>query len=113
MNKADFLLLDFPVPAGFHLLTVPGQKDKVLTPVSDEIRFEISQAKGGKITVLTDADAKQAHPNQPKMVSKDWFYKNIAFFALSLLAVLLLAAAGIIFFIRTKNNKNLLSIFKK
>lgn len=108
------LLLDFPVPAGFHLLTVQGQKDKVLTPVSDEIRFEISQAKGGKITVLTDADASKPAPEPAKKwYQKLGFTKNIAFYVLSLLAVLLLAAAGIIFYLRNKNNKNLLSIFKK
>jgi hypothetical protein len=51
------LLLDFPVAAGFHKLTIQGQKDKVLTPISNEVTFEISQALGGTINILTAEDA--------------------------------------------------------
>jgi len=50
------LLLDYPVASGFHKLTVQGQKEKVLTPISDEITFEISQKEGGTINVLTSND---------------------------------------------------------
>lgn len=50
------VLLDYPIIAGFHKISVQGQKLKILTPVSDEMTFEIIQAKGGSINVLTDAD---------------------------------------------------------
>lgn len=50
------LLLDFPILSGYHTLTVQSQLEKVLTPFSDELIFEISQAKGGTINVLTDDD---------------------------------------------------------
>lgn len=52
------LLIDYPIASGYHKLTVQGQKEKVLTPISDEITFEISHAKGGSINILTDKDTK-------------------------------------------------------
>jgi len=50
------LTLDYPIASGFHKLTVQGQKEKILTPVSDEIIFEISQKDGGTINILTSED---------------------------------------------------------
>ncbi len=50
------LVLDYPIVSGFHKLTVQGQKDKVLTPISDEITFEISQKDGGIINMITSND---------------------------------------------------------
>lgn len=50
------ILIDYPMVAGFHKISVQGQKLKVLTPISDEIAFEVIQAKGGSINILTDAD---------------------------------------------------------
>jgi len=50
------ILIDFPISTGTRKLTLQGQKEKTLTPVSDEITFEISQARGGTITILTDED---------------------------------------------------------
>ncbi len=46
------------MPAGHYIMTVQGQLDKVLTPISEEIIFEIAQANGGKISVLDESDAK-------------------------------------------------------
>jgi len=97
------LLLDFPIATGFHVLTIQGQKDKVLTPVSDEIRFEISQAKGGKITILTDADTNKPAP----VPAKKWYQKlgfkeNIPFYALLALVVLALAAVYTMFYLRKR-----------
>jgi hypothetical protein len=51
-------LIDFPIPSGYYKLIVQGQKEKVLTPESDLVRFEISQKYGGSIDSITDEDAK-------------------------------------------------------
>ena len=50
------ILIDYPMIAGFHKISVQGQLLKVLTPISDEVTFEIIQAKGGSINILTDED---------------------------------------------------------
>ena len=96
------LLLDFPITAGFHVLTVQGQKDKILTPISDEIRFEISQVMGGKITILTDADTNKPAP----VPTKKWYQKvesrNIAYYVSVSIIVLLLIAVGIITLLKRK-----------
>lgn len=57
------LPIDWPISSGRYVLAVQGQKEKVLTPVSDPITFEISQAKGGTINILTDEDI-----NPPKSI---------------------------------------------
>jgi len=64
------LTIDFPIKAGFYQLTVQGQDVKTLTPVSDPLIFEISQAKGGKITMLTKDDELE-----PIIPPKKWFEK--------------------------------------
>lgn len=64
--------IDFPIPAGEYKLTVQGQDNKILTPLSDEIKFEISQAKGGSINILTSADTLP--PVIPKL---KWYEKSI------------------------------------
>jgi len=65
------LIIDYPIRSGFYKLSVQGLLEKVLTPVSDEIRFEISQANGGKITILADEDANRPAP-EPE---KKWYDK--------------------------------------
>jgi len=86
--------MDYFIPAGHYKLSVQGQKEKVLTPVSDEIIFEISQAKGGSINILTEDDI-----NPPKSVAeavKDSKNYNLIItiaagvLALALLAVLII-----------------------
>ncbi|MEK9155676.1 MAG: hypothetical protein AAB360_00030 [Patescibacteria group bacterium] len=67
------LNLDYPVRAGFYKLTVQGQKDKILTPVSNELRFEINQAAGGTVNVLTDNDRFPPVIEPPK--PKQWYEK--------------------------------------
>ncbi len=52
------LVLDFPIRSGFYKLVVQGQKEKILTPKSDELRFEIVMANGGSINILTDQDGQ-------------------------------------------------------
>lgn len=51
------LLLDFPIVTGFHTLSIQGQQEKVLTPVSNVVNFEITQSKGGGINILSASDA--------------------------------------------------------
>jgi hypothetical protein len=50
------ILLDVPVRAGFYKLTVQGMQDKILTPVSEAIRLELSIAKGGYVGFITEKD---------------------------------------------------------
>ena len=94
------LLIDFPIAAGYHKLTVQGQKDKTLTPVSDEIIFEISQAKGGSINILTDEDINAPSAAQVVEKAKNWqdkIFKNPT--ALYVIVVLCLIILGSILFI--------------
>ena len=53
------LLIDFPLKAGFYKLTIQGQKEKVLTPISDLLKFEISLKDGGVINMITSDDINQ------------------------------------------------------
>jgi hypothetical protein len=46
-----------PVTAGFYTVTMQGQKDKVLTPLSDPVHIELYLAKGGGVQFITEADA--------------------------------------------------------
>jgi len=58
-TKGEFkLLIDFPIKAGFYKLTIQGQKEKVLTPISEVIKFEISLKDGGTINIITKDDIK-------------------------------------------------------
>ncbi|HOX40855.1 MAG TPA: fibronectin type III domain-containing protein [bacterium] len=67
------LFVDFPIRAGRYTLTVQGQKEKTLTPLSDSINFEISQAKGGTITILSDEDTLPPKPILPPPLK--WYEK--------------------------------------
>ncbi|MEI8143282.1 MAG: hypothetical protein WCG48_01540 [Candidatus Berkelbacteria bacterium] len=97
--NGDFeLLIDYPINSGFYKLTVQGQLNKVLTPVSDPTIFEISQAKGGKITLLTSADEKE-----PIIPVKKWWEK-INYMNLSIgLAALFFIALGFSLYLLVKN----------
>lgn len=67
------LELDFPIPAGRYELVVQGQQEKVLTPESEKIIFEISQKEGGVINILTADDT-----NEPEIapIVKGTFLQN-------------------------------------
>ncbi len=78
-------LIDFPIPAGHYKLTIQGQDNKTLTPLSDVIRFEISQAKGGTVNVLTNAD--KSAPATPNL---KWYQKSVS------VKVLLWSVAGLL-----------------
>lgn len=87
------LLLDYPVASGFHTLTVQGQKDKVLTPISDAITFEVSQKEGGTINILTSSDeqapVKAAETTkQTNKLNRNTIFYGIAGFALIAIIVL-------------------------
>lgn len=69
------LPIGFPLKAGFYKLTIQGQKDKVLTPVSDEIRFEISLKEGGNINIITDKDSHT--PATPAEKAQSFLDKSI------------------------------------
>lgn len=51
-------LVDFPVKSGFYKLTVQGQQDKTLTPMSDTYKMEASVSRGGTVKFITDRDAQ-------------------------------------------------------
>jgi hypothetical protein len=107
------LLIDFPIPAGYYNLTVQGQNDKVLTPVSDPVIFEISQAKGGSITLLTSNDEKEPIPPAPKVLK--WHekinYKLATIGSLALFVITLVLL--ILVFLKSRQAKKLLSDLKK
>jgi len=48
------IIIDFPIPSGLHKLTLQGQKDGILTSISDEITFELSHADGGRINFIAE-----------------------------------------------------------
>lgn len=106
------LLISFPIPAGLYRLTVQGQLEKVLTPLSDEIKFEISQAKGGNVNILTDTD--KLAPVVPKL---KWYEKTLQLtktkvvVALSLLGLIVVAILVMII-VRLKRKRNLKKIAK-
>jgi len=87
------LILDFPIVAGYHKLTIQGQQEKVLTPISDEVIFEISQVKGGTISILTEADINP--PIQVKSAEKsqsflDKFDKQTIFYSAGIVLLIIL-----------------------
>ena len=98
------LTLDFPIPAGRYELTIQGQKEKVLTPISEKIIFEISQKDGGEINILTKDDTNES--TLSPMV-KGTFLQNkytvMHYLVVTLaLAVLVLLILQIVKFIRRK-----------
>lgn len=58
------IVIDKPVPAGFYKLTVQGQKDKSLTPVSQPVTVELSVANGATVKIITTEDL----PKPPTLV---------------------------------------------
>ncbi len=56
-SGAWVLSLEKPVKAGFYSVTVQGQQEKVLTPMSKLKYFEISLAKAGNVEFIDEGDA--------------------------------------------------------
>lgn len=90
------LPIDWPIPAGRYVLTIQGQKEKVLTPVSDPITFEISQSKGGTINILTDADINPPKTIAAKVAAKKYDWKLISEITAGVLVLALIATLIII-----------------
>lgn len=82
------LILDYPIPSGLHKLTVQGQYEKILTPVSDEITFEISQKDGGIINILTSADEQEPIKAVENLIRSDNPNKKIIFYSIAGLALI-------------------------
>lgn len=95
-------LVDFPIKAGFYKLTVQGQDNKTLTPLSDPLSFEISLAKGGAITILKADDA-----TPPVVPPKKWYEKiNLYLAFLGLAGIVALGIIGNISYFIIKHNKD-------
>ncbi|MCX6812217.1 MAG: hypothetical protein NTW79_01150 [Candidatus Berkelbacteria bacterium] len=95
------ILIDWAIPAGRYSLTVQGQKDLSLTPVSDPTIFEISQAKGGAINILTDADSNPPTISSAvKSATRNW--KLISEIAGG---VLILFLIGLLIYLRRRKSR--------
>lgn len=75
---------DFPIRAGSYILTIQGQNDKILTPISDPIYFEIDQKEGGKVFILSESDrlepiAKAAESKWYEKINYRWPFFGAAF----------------------------------
>ncbi|MFA7253002.1 MAG: hypothetical protein WC107_00430 [Patescibacteria group bacterium] len=98
-GKFEFLV-DFPIKSGFYRLTIQGQDNKLLTPVSDPVIFEVSQAKGGTVTMLTEEDT-----NPPIIPEKKWYEKiNYPILSGILGGIILIIGIGVLvlYFLRRK-----------
>ncbi|MFA5158273.1 MAG: hypothetical protein WC451_03775 [Patescibacteria group bacterium] len=90
-ENGDFSIpIDWPIPAGRYTLTVQGQKEKILTPVSDTIIFEISQAKGGNINILTDDDESPPKSIVDTVSAKGFNWKLISSIVAGILVIALI-----------------------
>ena len=89
------ILIDKPVPAGFYSLTAQGQKDKILTPLSPAVKFEVSVADGGKVKVITTADSPENIKAKPGLEILGWQFKEArqGYFVLALLALSIASVA--------------------
>jgi hypothetical protein len=78
-SKGNFsLVIDWPIPVGRYSMTVQGQNNLVLTPPTAPIIFEITEAKGGSINVLTSADTNPPKTIVAKVADKKYNWKLIS-----------------------------------
>ena len=93
------LSIDFPIGTGTRRVTLQGQKDKTLTPLSQETVFEISQVMGGKISILTDNDINSPASTGEKVKGEKASFPNFDFsnktLIYQMIAILLIAVSGI------------------
>lgn len=84
-----------PVKAGFYKLIAQGEKDNVLTPESEAVRFEISLNDGGQVNIITDSDEttafKQAEAERTRVAAAKARQKQIAGGSGGLLLMVLIA----------------------
>lgn len=103
------LLIDFPLKAGYYKLSVQGQKEKVLTPIYNNKRFEISLKDGGTINIITEKDIatkKQTNASQVKgaFINKEFTVMQYLIVTLTL-AVLVLIIIELLRFIKKRRSK--------
>ncbi len=103
------IIIDFPISAGTKKMTLQGQKDKKLTPISDEVTFEVTQAKGGNIIILTenDANAPIAATSQVKgaktsLLNFDLSNKKFLYQAIAGLIVIIAGIAAIVLYFKRR-----------
>ena len=103
------ILIDFPIPSGVKKATFQGQKDKILTPVSEEITFEISQAKGGSLTILTDQDKEAPAPPAPivkgerlKLPKIDFQNKTIIYEGIALIVIIASGISAVVMYFKQR-----------
>jgi len=110
-------LVDFPIPAGLYTLTVQGQDNKILTPLSEKIKFEISQAKGGSLNILTESDILPPVVPDPK-----WYEKvqqkvspevSIGIYGFTALLLISALTGSIAFTIRHRSLKKFISSMQR
>jgi hypothetical protein len=103
------LLLDFPIVTGFHTLVVQGQLEKILTPLSEKITFEIIQSKGGSINILTADDADTTVVKAAKSLT---FFERLlnnndkVIWGIAILIPLIIIAVVVFIFVRKSKLKN-------
>ncbi len=90
------LPISWPIPSGRYTMTIQGQKDKVLTPVSESTTFEISQAKGGTIDILTNDDTNPPKTIVAQVAAKKYNWKLISEIIAGILVVGLIATLIIV-----------------
>ncbi len=96
-GSGDFeYLVDYPIDSGFYKLVIQGQKDKTLTPKSEEIPFEISLAKGGSVNILSEADAAKNSEASSKKFGLDMLKNNYIYIIIGALVVLIAVAVLLI-----------------
>lgn len=103
------LQIDFPLKAGFYKLTIQGQLDKVLTPISDSISFEISLKEGGKINLISSTDIKPPVVEEQPRVKGSFLHKEYPLMSYLIItlgaAILALGAIEITKLIKRRKNQ--------
>jgi hypothetical protein len=100
------LLIDFPIKTGRYKLVVQGQNEKILTPVSDPLYFEISQKKGGQINILTADDANAPVVAKATEQIKKWYDKINYQMTSIVLTSLLLVSLGFLIWMLLRGRKD-------
>ncbi len=82
--------LSQPLPVGFYKITAQSQKDKTLTPKSNEVKIEISVANGGTVRLISNDDLKGKTGSDGIMVL-GWKFSRPNFYILIGILIVLLA----------------------
>jgi hypothetical protein len=97
--------LDVPVKAGFYKLTAQGVMEKVLTPISDPVKVELSLAKGGEVRYITEKDIVQTPSPTPSAVPTKVNGARSNMMTLVWVALGALVATGVVAFIVRRRRK--------